>query len=205
MYETFLNSGIRLDELIHLKFKDFDSKRRVLHVRARSSGGGSKGDKARDISIPDLLLKKYEAYLADYRLKIDSKTDYVFVSEQYGTKLTNGSIWSRMNRLQKKLNIHIHPHKFRATYATHLHQEGESVVVISLLLGHENLETTMRYISVTEEEKRKAIRSTYLGRKSEQSKRIEQLNREKEDLLALVDDLIKQNETLLERIKRLNI
>ncbi|MFX0172633.1 MAG: tyrosine-type recombinase/integrase [Candidatus Hodarchaeota archaeon] len=205
MYEVLLNTGVRLDELRHLKFPDFNSERQILHIKARSIGGGAKGDKSRDIPLPSLFLKKYESYLSDYRLKKPSVSNYVFVSPQ-GSQLSESGIQGRMRRLGKKLNFRIHCHKFRATYATHLHREGISILTISLLMGHENIETTKQYISVTEEEKRQAQQSaTYLGKKSEEAKRIEALNREKQDLLAQINDLIKANELLLERVRRLNV
>jgi integrase len=205
MYEVLLNTGVRLDELRHLKFQDFNSERRILHIKARSIGGGAKGDKSRDIPLPSLLLKKYESFLSDYRLKKPSVSNYVFVNPQ-GAQLAESGIQGRMRRLGKKLNFRIHCHKFRATYATHLHRERVSILTISLLMGHESIETTKQYVSVTEEEKRQAQQSaTWLGKKSEETKRIEALNREKQDLLAQINDLIKANESLLERVRRLNV
>ncbi len=86
----------------------------------------------------------------------------------------------------------------------HLHREEVSVVIISLLLGHESIETTMKYISVSESEKRQAQqKATYLGKISEETKRLECLNREKEDLIAQINELSRQNELLLERVRRL--
>ena len=148
-------------------------------------------------------MKKYESYLSDYRLKRPSTSEYVFTNPQ-GGKLNNQSINTRMRTLSKKLKFRIHPHKIRATYATHLHRENVSVVIISLLLGHESIETTMRYISVSENEKREAQqKATYLGKLSEETQRLERLNREKEDLIAQINELIRQNELLLERVRRL--
>ncbi len=205
MYELFLNTGVRLDELTNLKFKDFNSERKVLHVRARSLGGGAKGDKSRDIPLPDLLLKKYEAYLADYRLKKFSALNYVFVNHG-GNKLPNSTIQSRLKRLTKKLGFRIHAHKFRATYATNLHKSGVSIYTISLLMGHEKIEATIRYIAVSEEEKRIAQRKgTYLGKKTEETKELERINREKEDLENQINELLRLNQKLLERVRRLDL
>ncbi|MFX1516284.1 MAG: tyrosine-type recombinase/integrase [Promethearchaeota archaeon] len=123
-------------------------------------------------------------YLSDCRLKKPSTSEYVFTNPQ-GGKLNNRNINTRIRTLSKKLKFRIHPHKFRVTYATHLYREIVSVVIISLLLGHESIETTMRYISVSESEKREAQqKATYLGKLSDETQKLERLNREKEDLIA---------------------
>ncbi|MFX0122527.1 MAG: hypothetical protein ACFFAE_02760 [Candidatus Hodarchaeota archaeon] len=62
----------------------------------------------------------------------------------------------------------------------------------------------MKYISVSESERREAQqKATYLGKLSKEIKRLERLNREKEDLIAQINELIRQNELLLERVRRL--
>ncbi len=73
-------------------------------------------------------------------------------------------------------------------------------------MGHEHISTTQNYILVTLDEQRRAIsQGTPLGKQELAVVKLEQLNREKQDLVALVDDLIQQNETLLNRIRSLNI
>jgi integrase/recombinase XerC len=204
VYEVFLNTSIRLDELTHLRFADFNSERRLLHIRSRSEGGGAKGDKARDIHLPDLLLKKYENYMADYRQKIPATSNYVFVNSQ-GAPISNNAIWSRMKRLGQKLKIHIHPHKFRATFATDHHRNGTPILVINLLMGHETIETTKRYILVTEDEKREAQqKATWLGKISEDIKQLEKHDREFQDLVSEIDEYIKQGENLVQRLRSLS-
>ncbi|PWI49541.1 hypothetical protein CEE45_01740 [Candidatus Heimdallarchaeota archaeon B3_Heim] len=205
MHELLLNTGIRLDELCHLKFTDFDSERKILHVRNRSSGGGAKGDKARDIPVTDLLLKKYQTFLVDYRLKAKTKSDIVFISRK-NRPIVPRSVQSRMFALRDKLSFRIHAHRYRTTFATNLHKDGVSIFTIALLMGHEDISTTQNYILVTLDEQRRAIsQGTPLGKQELAVTKIEQLNREKQDLVALVDNLIQQNETLLQRIRSLNI
>lgn len=205
LYEVLLNTGVRIDELVNLRFSDFNSERKLLHVRARIAGGGAKGDKARDIPLPKLLLEKYQVFLADYRQNMFIESDYVFLSRKR-KRIAIRSVQGRMMRLSKKLSFRIHAHRFRTTYATHLHREGVSIYIICLLLGHESIETTTDYISVTLEEKRRAVEtSTWLGKQQEISKKVERMNREKQDLISQVDDLIKQNQALLDRIRSLNI
>lgn len=204
MHELLLNTGIRLDEMCHLRFQDFNSEEKILHIKSRTAGGGGKGDKGRDIPITDLLLKKYQAYLADYRLKQkNASDDFVFISRN-GTRLSDRATQRRMTTLRNKLGFRIHAHRYRTTFATNLHKSGVSIYTISLLMGHEEISTTKNYILVTRDEQRQAMRQgTPLGRIEEESKEIEKLHREKADLVAEINELIKNQESLLNRVRNL--
>lgn len=50
-----------------------------------------------------------------------------------------------------------HAHQFRHTKASHWLEDGMNIAQISFLLGHECLNTTMKYLDVTTEEKVKAL------------------------------------------------
>lgn len=49
------------------------------------------------------------------------------------------------------------PHNFRHAFATHLYKNKEGIKIIQELLGHENMNTTGRYIEILATEKRKAV------------------------------------------------
>jgi hypothetical protein len=62
-----------------------------------------------------------------------------------------------------------HPHKFRATFATRLLQNGVDLKTVQKLLGHKDIESTMRYLAKAETNKvrEKVRKSTGLGQESE--------------------------------------
>ena len=71
------------------------------------------------------------------------------------------------------------------------------MLIFSLLVIH-------YYILVTREEQRQAMRQgTPLGRIEEEAKEIEKLHREKADLVAEINELIKNQESLLNRVRNL--
>ena len=53
----------------------------------------------------------------------------------------------------------IHPHLFRATYATNMLKKGVDIQIISKLLGHSKVETTSLYILLSDEEMEKIVSS----------------------------------------------
>ena len=52
---------------------------------------------------------------------------------------------------------HVHPHKFRRTLATNLSRHGMPLQEVANILGHEKLDTTMKYVKLNKDD----IRSSY--------------------------------------------
>jgi integrase len=59
-----------------------------------------------------------------------------------------------------------HPHKFRATFATRNLQKGVDLKTVQALLGHKDIESTMRYLAKADSKKMRGRRSTLFGRDS---------------------------------------
>ena len=56
-----------------------------------------------------------------------------------------------MREIQRRTGIRAHAHKFRATFATHMLQRGVDIRTVQELMGHTNIQTTMRYLAITDE------------------------------------------------------
>jgi len=57
--------------------------------------------------------------------------------------------WCR--ELQQRTGIRTHAQKFGGTFATHMLQLGVDIRTVQELMGHTNMQTTMRYLAVTDE------------------------------------------------------
>lgn len=138
--EMFYSTGLRLQELINLKRKDIDFDNNTLFVKQ----GKGKKDRITIISerIKLDLLKYYSIYTF--------KTDYVF--EGRSGRYSKKAVQAVLDLLGKKLNIPVHPHMLRHSFATHLLESGTDIRLIQKLLGHNDLNTTQIYTRVANQE-----------------------------------------------------
>ena len=126
---------------------DIDSSRNVIWIR------GGKGRKDRQTLLPPRLLELLRVY---YRWK--RPKEWLFPGEKPGQPITSKSIFLACKKAAEDAGISksIHPHSLRHAFATHLLDAGVNLRCIQVLLGHSKLETTARYLHVSDT----AVRST---------------------------------------------
>lgn len=128
--------GLRQSELINLQISDIDSDRMRVHIRQ------GKGRKDRYVPLSEKVLPDLRAYFLRYSPEV-----YLFNSTP-GNKISNFEV-SCMFRDAVLLARILKPctlHTLRHSYATHLLEQGENILRIRDLLGHENITTTMIYL-----------------------------------------------------------
>jgi len=141
------SSGVRLSELINLKWEDLNLKDNVLIVR------NGKGYKDRQT----IFSKKIKKYLK----LIQNNSKYVFTSQR-NKKYHQRTIQEIIKQSSINANIlkNITPHTLRHSFATHLLEDGIDIRYIQSLLGHKKLETTQIYTQVANN-KIKNIKNPY--------------------------------------------
>ena len=102
-----------------------------------------KGDKERKAYFD----AKTKIHLLNY---IESRTDdnsALFVSlNKPHSRLTESGVELRLREMGKKLGVEkVHPHKFRRTMATRAIEKGMPIEQVQKILGHEQIDTTLRY------------------------------------------------------------
>jgi len=143
---TVYGTGIRRSEVVHLKVSDIDSKRMIIRVTQ------GKGAKDRDLPLSPELLDILRVYWRWRKPK-----EYLFPSrgERKGADvpLSDKTVWQVCGDAAKKAGItkHVTPHTLRHSWATHLLEAGTDLRTIQMLLGHGDLETTARYIHLSQE------------------------------------------------------
>ena len=104
-------------------------------------------------------MRLYADYLHGEYGDLDS--DYVFVAlwaGQHRQPLTYAAVYDLVLRLRRRTGIDFDPHWYRHAYATRLLRGGASIEVVSALLGHSSIATTMDvYGHLTAEDARRAL------------------------------------------------
>lgn len=147
MFELMYACGLRVSELVSLKISEIDQSDQVLHITG-------KGDKQRIVPFYDLANALLTHYLQEVRpLWIGTETHDITFINQRGKGLTTRGVQYLMQKKadQLQMSVHIHPHMFRHSFATHLLDNGADLRIVQELLGHSSLSTTQIYVHVSQE------------------------------------------------------
>lgn len=153
MIDLLASTGMRVGEMVLLNQDDIDFNERECIVF-------SKGDKERLVYFDARTKIHLQNYLA-------SRTDTeqaLFVSLKAPYKrLQIGGVESRLREMGKRLDIpKVHPHKFRRTLATVAIDKGMPIEQLQQLLGHQRIDTTLKYAMVKQSNVKLAHRK-YIG------------------------------------------
>lgn len=141
IFELFYSSGLRLSELVNLDIDMLDFSDGTVTVTG-------KGNKTRIIPVGTHAIQAIQTWLAK-RAEItiaDSNPKAVFVTEQ-GRRITPRAIQYRMKEwaIKQGVNINMHPHLLRHSFATHVLQSSQDLRAVQEMLGHANISTTQVY------------------------------------------------------------
>ena len=150
--DLLTSSGIRIAECVRLNRSDIDLESRELTVLG-------KGEKWRTAYIDAATVVSLKAYLATRK----DKSEALFVSSKAPHKrLSAGAIRRVLHKLSAVTGIEdIIPHRFRHTTATRAIDRGMPIESVQVMLGHEEISTTLRYAHVSNE-KVKRDHQTYM-------------------------------------------
>lgn len=134
--EFFLSTGCRLTEVLNVKIKEVDFNNKTLLVIG-------KGNKERRVYFTERCKRALLNYLKDRK----DNSEYLFVTDRKpNRRISTRGMQVIINKIQMKagLDIHIHPHIFRHTFATHALRSGMKPEVIQQILGHGDVGITLK-------------------------------------------------------------
>lgn len=146
MLEVLFATGMRISELLKLNQRDLDGSGRIFIT--------GKGRKQRFV----YLTERAQNYLNQY-LSLRNDTQGALFVPTKGKNLTKTQRRISTNYLQErikryreklKINLPLSAHSLRHGFATYLAEEGASPAAIQILLGHESLNTTTRYVNASD-------------------------------------------------------
>jgi len=150
LLELMYAAGLRVSEAITLQWSAVDERAGVLRVMG-------KGNKERLVPFSERAghwLKKYrEEIWPEWSAGAGRKdSEKVFLSH-LKKGLSRMGVWKIIHQRALVAAIEgVHPHVLRHSFATHLLQGGADVRFVQLLLGHQSLNTTERYLKIADEE-----------------------------------------------------
>lgn len=140
--ELFYSSGLRLAELAALDVRDINFSEKQVKVMG-------KGSKERIVPIGNMAMNAIECWLTCRKGVVACEDDALFVTGK-GKRLAHRSIQARLAKWgqEQALNMRVHPHKLRHSFATHMLESSADLRAVQELLGHANLSTTQIYTSL---------------------------------------------------------
>ncbi len=139
LMELFYSSGLRLAELVGLDLSSIDLKDRTVQVLG-------KGKKSRIVPVGRMALVALRAWLKERAALAASGETALFVGRG-GRRLGPRAVQLRVEYWAKRqgLGMHVHPHLFRHSFASHLLESSGELRGVQELLGHADISTTQIY------------------------------------------------------------
>jgi integrase/recombinase XerC len=137
--ELFYSSGLRLTELTALDLHDVDLRDQTVRVTG-------KGNKTRIVPVGRHAVTALTRWLRE-RTAIAAVGELALFVTHGGTRLGPRAIQLRIGEWAQRqgLGVHVHPHMFRHSFATHLLESSQDLRGVQELLGHANISTTQVY------------------------------------------------------------
>lgn len=146
---TFLNTGMRLGELINLTWDDIDFDQGIIKIQDKPFWQPK--TYKRDIPVNHTV----ESVL----VKLQMRRRGIYVFTRGGKKIESNVPRKILIRLAKKVGLsHItRVHDFRHTFASNLLMKGVDIPTVQALLGHKSWSTTLIYSHQTKEHTKRAV------------------------------------------------
>lgn len=136
LIEILISTGARVEELSELLVSDIDLLNLSVHIRH------GKGGKERITYTTAVSAKHLNEYINNRK----ECGVYLFYNDHH-KQLKPGGIRYILNNLASRAGVsNVHPHRFRRTFATGLASRGMDIQEICKLLGHSNINTTLKYV-----------------------------------------------------------
>jgi integrase len=171
MFETYLQTGVREREAMHLEWPNIvRGAKPVLQLRSKVKRYGPKAKlkdhEERDLALSGDLLEMFAKYQTDYPFQ----TPLLFGKDERGGRpgdKPDGHMLRSLKQFVYKVGLNCgncegclgtkecekwYLHKFRSTFCTQMWRETHDMVAVMKAMGHSDLETTMNYIRPAEGE-----------------------------------------------------
>lgn len=144
IFSMFMFSGLRKNELLHLKYTDVDIPNLTIFV---SQG---KGNKDRIIPMSFTLAQTLKRYVED-RKRLRKTCPEFFASLNRNQRYTEDGLKRLVDQMRKASGLKFTIHKLRHTFATLMLEGGCDIFSLSKMMGHSDIKTTTIYLAASAE------------------------------------------------------
>jgi site-specific recombinase XerD len=146
-----ITTGLRVSAISQLNLEDINLENNTLQVI-------EKGNKYRTVEFGDNLKSLFQIYLVDRETYYsDVETNALFLSQKK-TRIGIHQIGKLMQKYSSgATDKHITPHSLRRTSATQLYNKTGDIYLVGNHLGHSDISTTKRYITIDEEKQKNKV------------------------------------------------
>jgi integrase/recombinase XerC len=149
LVEFMLATGLRLQEVERVTIDDIVESPAGAYIRVRQGKG--KKDRIVPLDTARNRLSRKLIRFSERSRPRDSQETAIFLTHRGGTNGTGTPLTARgiqlvLRRIGEKTGIHIHPHKFRHTFATRALSAGVDPMALQRALGHTTLTMVSRYV-----------------------------------------------------------
>lgn len=161
LMELEYGTATRIDEVLSLKLSQIYLKAEKPYITVIG-----KGSKIRSAYLMSGLVDTLKKYIKIFHGDNPNTDDFLFYSSWHGekAKLSQEAVRKRLKMYATKAHelcddvpLGLHSHMWRHAKATHWLEDGINIVEISKLLGHDSLETTMKYQDITSQQQLAAL------------------------------------------------
>ena len=146
MLEVLFSTGMRISELCNLNRNQIDDSGKIFIM--------GKGKKQRFVYLTDRAIEHLSRYLTSRR----DVNPALFIPysgrnvKNAKRRISTNYFQEKIKKYREKLKINVptSAHSLRHGFATYLAEEGASPAAIQILLGHESLDTTTRYVHASD-------------------------------------------------------
>lgn len=137
--ELLYASGLKVSELIHLNLMDVNLEKRYIVCT------GSKG-KERLIPIGSKAVESLRSYL-DIRDQMASESSSFLFTSNQGDSITRQGVWKLLKNYKDQVGItkEVNLNTLRHSFAVHLLDNGADMKAVQEMLGHTDINATLRY------------------------------------------------------------
>ena len=151
IFSLGVSTGLRVSAISQLNVEDVDLENKKINVI-------EKGDRYRVIEFGDNLKVLFEEYLKDRNKYFkDVNSNAMFLSQKK-SRIANNAIRNLLAKYAEGItDKHVSAHTLRRTSANQLYNKTGDIYLVGNHLGHADISTTKRYISVDEEKQKNKV------------------------------------------------